>query len=123
MNGVAMPGVSAGSNQVGASETWTAHVICPSAGVAADDAPRAATAIARISTPTSARRQVMSRLLRLRGGWPTARIRSSADIELDGEAPIDRSTSDSDDSAAIVRWRAIGCQGARGAVAVLATHR
>src|SRR5215470_6278345 len=30
MNGVPMPGVSAGSNQVGASVTCTPHVICPS---------------------------------------------------------------------------------------------
>src|SRR5688572_21651106 len=34
MNGVMIPGVSAGSNHVGASETWTAHVSCPSAGAA-----------------------------------------------------------------------------------------
>src|SRR5437667_2158140 len=30
MNGVMIPGVSAGSNQVGASEMWTPQVICPS---------------------------------------------------------------------------------------------
>src|SRR5438093_156079 len=40
MNGVMTPGVSAGSNHVGASETWTAHVICPSGpAVAAAGAP------------------------------------------------------------------------------------
>ena len=39
------PGVSAGSNHVGASETWTANVICPSAapaGGGADQRARAA---------------------------------------------------------------------------------
>src|SRR5438046_1562083 len=35
MNGVMIPGVSAGSNQVGASEMWTPQVICPS-GAARD---------------------------------------------------------------------------------------
>src|SRR3989442_12890700 len=35
MNGVMIPGVSAGSNQVGASEVWTPQVICPS-GAARD---------------------------------------------------------------------------------------
>src|SRR2546425_7898065 len=40
MNGVMTPGVSAGSNHVGASETWTAHVICPSGpAIAAAGAP------------------------------------------------------------------------------------
>src|SRR2546427_321101 len=34
MNGVTIPGVSAGSNQVGASEMWTAKVSCPSAATA-----------------------------------------------------------------------------------------
>ena len=29
-----IPEVSAGSNQVGASETWTAQVICPSGAAA-----------------------------------------------------------------------------------------
>src|SRR5438477_285533 len=37
MNGVPIPGVSAGSNQVGASEMWTAHVIRPSGPPAAGD--------------------------------------------------------------------------------------
>ena len=34
MNGVPIPGVSAGSNQVGASEMCTAQVICPSGAAA-----------------------------------------------------------------------------------------
>src|SRR5437899_4520716 len=34
MNGVTIPGVSAGSNQVGASEMWIAQVSCPSAATA-----------------------------------------------------------------------------------------
>src|SRR5215472_7801966 len=34
MNGVMMPGVSAGSNQVGASETWMPQVSCPSGSAA-----------------------------------------------------------------------------------------
>jgi len=36
MNGVMTPGVSAGSNHAGASETWTASVSCPSGAAAAD---------------------------------------------------------------------------------------
>src|SRR5262245_54407769 len=45
MNGVMMPGVSAGSNQVGASETWTPQVSCPSgpAALARRGAPAATT--------------------------------------------------------------------------------
>src|SRR5215468_5217847 len=35
MNGVMIPEVSAGSNQVGASEMWTAQVICPSGAASA----------------------------------------------------------------------------------------
>src|SRR6185503_9365708 len=34
MNGVMIPGASAGSNQVGANEMWTPQVIWPSAAVA-----------------------------------------------------------------------------------------
>src|SRR4030095_13867599 len=34
MKGVMIPDVSAGSNHVGASEMWTAQVICPAASVA-----------------------------------------------------------------------------------------
>src|SRR5262245_20058875 len=39
MNGVMIPGVSAGSNQVGASDTWTPQVICPSGAAATGAAP------------------------------------------------------------------------------------
>src|SRR5215470_12303751 len=42
MYGVMIPEVSAGSNQVGASETCTAHVIWPSGTATADEAPRTA---------------------------------------------------------------------------------
>src|SRR6266508_3829573 len=36
MYGVMMPGVSAGSDQVGAIDTWTAQVSCPSGAAGAD---------------------------------------------------------------------------------------
>src|SRR5437870_449523 len=39
MNGVMSPGVSAGSSHVGASDTCTAHVICPSAPYACAPEP------------------------------------------------------------------------------------
>src|SRR5215510_2407518 len=44
MNGVMMPGVSAGSNQVGPKEMWTAQVISPSAAavIVAGQSPRSA---------------------------------------------------------------------------------
>src|SRR5262249_49406688 len=38
MKGVMMPGVSAGSNHVGAIETWTPHVISPSGAASAGTA-------------------------------------------------------------------------------------
>src|SRR5436190_23257613 len=41
MNGVAMPGVSAGSNQVGASEMWIPQVIWPSGAAATGPGPMA----------------------------------------------------------------------------------
>src|SRR3989442_3216316 len=44
MNGVPIPGVSAGSNQVGASEMCTAHVICPSGPAAAGNGASVSTA-------------------------------------------------------------------------------
>ena len=50
MNGVTMPGVSAGSNHVGASEMWTPHVIWPSGAAAAGTA--AAAEISRTRTVT-----------------------------------------------------------------------
>jgi len=53
MNGVMTPGVSAGSNHAGASETWTANVICPSGAAApATGAPvMARTAATAIDSP------------------------------------------------------------------------
>jgi hypothetical protein len=50
MNGVMMPGVSAGSSHVGASVTCTPQVICPSGAAAAGAAKPA---IARVSAATS----------------------------------------------------------------------
>src|SRR5205809_2199062 len=46
MNGVMIPGVSAGSNQVGASEMWTPQVIRPS-GAARDDVGVSHTTLSR----------------------------------------------------------------------------
>src|SRR6266849_5629634 len=43
MNGVPIPEVSAGSNQVGAREMWTPQVIWPSGAAAAGPAPMAET--------------------------------------------------------------------------------
>src|SRR6266545_4842558 len=58
MKGVMMPGVSAGSNQVGASETWTAHVIWP-LGPAALAGAAAARAAAAAMINFHARERVM----------------------------------------------------------------
>src|SRR5262245_16228988 len=59
MNGVMMPGVSAGSNHVGASETWTPQVSCPSGAACAAWAPGMATAAATSSPRmTGPRRRV-----------------------------------------------------------------
>src|SRR6267142_1600890 len=59
MKGVIMPGVSAGSNQVGANETWTPHTIWPS-GAASPVAGAPARATRRAAEMrTSARRTVM----------------------------------------------------------------
>ena len=53
MKGVAIPGVSAGSNQVGASVMWTAHVIWP-AGASARPSDAATAAGATLRTSASA---------------------------------------------------------------------
>src|SRR6185436_10711288 len=61
MNGVPMPGVSAGSNHVGASVTCTAHVICPSgAASTAGTATRSAPGTTIVMTTTSAARILMA---------------------------------------------------------------
>jgi hypothetical protein len=39
MKGVMTPAVSAGSNHDGASETWTARMICPSGAASAGESP------------------------------------------------------------------------------------
>src|SRR6185369_10367949 len=59
MNGVITPGVSAGSNHAGASDTWIANVICPSgaATVGAAMGGTSATARATATTTTSERRR------------------------------------------------------------------
>src|SRR5437870_2055692 len=65
MNGVMIPGVSAGSNQVGASEMWTPQVICPS-GAARDGVDvrhvtdsKSATTTARPSLPSNGDRLIV----------------------------------------------------------------
>jgi hypothetical protein len=50
MNGVTIPGVSAGSNHVGASEMWTPQVTWPSGAAAAGTA--AVVEISRMRTMT-----------------------------------------------------------------------
>ena len=59
MNGVMMPGVSAGSNQVGASEMWTPQVTVPCA-------PAAKAAVPGASIPSAARAARRSRRLGLK---------------------------------------------------------
>src|SRR6266705_3358967 len=78
MNGVMTDGVSAGSNQVGASETWTAHVISPSGA--------AATAPAEPATSTSGTSRTTTVLGRVdipslpRELWPGPRPRQGNEI-------------------------------------------
>src|SRR5580765_8233128 len=67
MNGVPMPGVSAGSNHVGASETCTPHVIWPSGAAAAG-----AAATRRAASATSDVRLLMTILPSDRLGAPPA---------------------------------------------------
>src|SRR5262249_60568245 len=55
MNGVMTPGVSAGSNQVGARDTCTAIVIWPSGAAGAGAGTASATARARRATAASER--------------------------------------------------------------------
>src|SRR5437667_11858741 len=59
MNGVTIPGVSAGSNHVGASEMWTPQVIWPS-GAAAAAGTAAPAEISRTRTVTERRGLIMS---------------------------------------------------------------
>src|SRR4029453_4690612 len=56
MNGDTTPGVSAGSNRVGASENCSAHVICPPGPASA--APGATSAIARTASAIRVRELV-----------------------------------------------------------------
>src|SRR5438093_9088617 len=58
MNGVTIPGVSAGSNHVGASEMWTPQITWPSGAAAAGTA--AAAEISRTRTVTERRGLIMS---------------------------------------------------------------
>src|SRR5436853_6143649 len=58
MNGVTIPGVSAGSNHVGASEMWTPQVTWPSGR--ASGGPGAAAEISRTRTVTERRGLIMS---------------------------------------------------------------
>src|SRR2546430_3012778 len=67
MNGVTIPGVSAGSNHVGASEMWTPQVTWPSGAASAGTA--AAAEISRTRTVTERRGLIMS--LHGVGRWAT----------------------------------------------------
>src|SRR5215831_12414462 len=62
MNGVMMPGVSAGSNQVGASATWEAHVNCPD-GDALGDCAEACVAATRATATTRATTRARERVM------------------------------------------------------------
>src|SRR5690242_16075695 len=73
MNGVMTDGVSAGSNQVGASETCTAQVISP-AGAAASG-PRSIRTSASVTTATARLRQRVDIAGLPRELWPRARSR------------------------------------------------
>src|SRR5262245_66513338 len=67
MNGVTIPGVSAGSNHVGASEMWTPQVTCQSGA-----APAGTTAIVEISrTRTMTERRGLIRASSRRVDAPT----------------------------------------------------
>src|SRR6476469_3859409 len=61
MNGVMIPGVSAGSNHVGANEICTPQVSCPS-GLAARAEPEAAAIRARTARARACRRVASVRL-------------------------------------------------------------
>src|SRR5215510_11504224 len=60
MNGVMTPGVSAGSNHVGASDTCTAIVIWPSGAAGAGTGTASATARARRATEASEGRRTFT---------------------------------------------------------------
>src|SRR5262245_56346981 len=79
MNGVTIPGVSAGSNHVGASEMWTPQVTWPSGAAAAGTAATAE--ISKTRTVTE-RRSLISSLQRgvgeLMGNRTTRAPRSEA---------------------------------------------
>src|SRR5438093_12984159 len=84
MNGVRSAGVSAGSNQVGASDTCTAHGICPSGALAAGDtATRAVIIRAR---PTAEGIRLMSSPHVLVACAPDARHDEVGRDRLGGEA-------------------------------------
>src|SRR5215471_11039903 len=68
MNGVMIPEVSAGSNQVGASEMWTAQVICPSGAASARLLPSALSEARRNTRSPSNRVTRLMDVLRRRSG-------------------------------------------------------
>src|SRR5438477_2418083 len=66
MNGLMTPGVSAGSKNVGATETCTAHVSCPAGAAAAPrGAPAMTTARASASAVNARRLTLLAAELRL----------------------------------------------------------
>src|SRR3954453_8213611 len=71
MKGVRMPGVSAGSNQVGASDTWIAQVSWP-CGSPAKASCGAATAAAPAAAPARISRRVIPKPSRIATGVPVA---------------------------------------------------
>src|SRR5881628_1158343 len=79
MNGVTIPGVSAGSNQVGASEMWTAQVNWPSAAIPGVGA--VSPSVTSSSTVDRARRWLMVTLL---GRSPSVRTRRTLSLAAPG---------------------------------------
>src|SRR3954469_12612817 len=71
MKGVRMPGVSAGSNQVGASDTWIAQVSWP-CGSPAKASRGAKTAAAPTAAPARISRRVIPKPSRIATGVPVA---------------------------------------------------
>src|SRR4051794_26437542 len=71
MKGVRMPGVSAGSNQVGASDTWIAQVSWP-CGTPAKASRGAETAAAPAAAPARISRRVIPKPSRIATGVPVA---------------------------------------------------
>src|SRR5882724_417434 len=82
MKGVMTPGVSAGSNHVGASDTWTANVICPTGASerpsgAADTGGTSATVRASTTTDASDERRTVTVSSVLSSAGPCWHVRTA----------------------------------------------